>query len=321
MKHYDVFNGDADGICALHQLRLAEPLAAELVTGVKRDIALLARVPAHAGDRVTVCDISLDSNRDALLPMLARGVHVAWFDHHFPGELPASGLLDAHIDTAPTACSSLIVDRHLGGCYRGWAVAAAFGDGLVEPARQAAEPLALTGERLAALRELGECLNYNAYGDSPEDLHFHPAELFRKVSAYSDPFSFIAEEPAFAVLRAGYRDDLDRVRALHPEWETVGAALFILPAEKWARRASGVFANLVAQASPQRAHAVLTLRPEGGYVVSVRAPLARPEGADALCRQFPTGGGRRGAGGVNHLPEDRLEAFVAALQAAYPGLG
>ena len=38
----DVFNGDADGLCALHQLRLAEPLAdAQLVTGVKRDIALL----------------------------------------------------------------------------------------------------------------------------------------------------------------------------------------------------------------------------------------------------------------------------------------
>lgn len=39
---YDVFNGDADGICALHQLRLARPRPeAQLVTGVKRDIRLL----------------------------------------------------------------------------------------------------------------------------------------------------------------------------------------------------------------------------------------------------------------------------------------
>jgi hypothetical protein len=42
---YDVFNGDADGICALHQLRLANPRDAVLLTGVKRDIALLQRVP------------------------------------------------------------------------------------------------------------------------------------------------------------------------------------------------------------------------------------------------------------------------------------
>ncbi len=47
--NYDVFNGDADGLCALHQLRLAKPAAAELITGVKSDIALLHRVHAGAG--------------------------------------------------------------------------------------------------------------------------------------------------------------------------------------------------------------------------------------------------------------------------------
>ena len=49
MAHYDAFNGDADGLCALHQLRLAQPLEAVLVTGVKRDIALLKRIDARAG--------------------------------------------------------------------------------------------------------------------------------------------------------------------------------------------------------------------------------------------------------------------------------
>ena len=47
MKHFDVFNGDADGICALHQLRLAKPLQSLLITGVKRDVALLSRVPVR----------------------------------------------------------------------------------------------------------------------------------------------------------------------------------------------------------------------------------------------------------------------------------
>ena len=44
MTHSYVFNGDADGLCALQQLRLASPRGAggeTLVTGVKRDIALL----------------------------------------------------------------------------------------------------------------------------------------------------------------------------------------------------------------------------------------------------------------------------------------
>lgn len=42
--HIDVFNGDADGICALIQLRLANPVESQLITGVKRDIALLQKL-------------------------------------------------------------------------------------------------------------------------------------------------------------------------------------------------------------------------------------------------------------------------------------
>ena len=59
MPLIDVFNGDADGLCALHQLRLADPADSELVTGPKRDISLLKRVQARAGDRITVLDLTL----------------------------------------------------------------------------------------------------------------------------------------------------------------------------------------------------------------------------------------------------------------------
>ncbi|MGL6056659.1 MAG: DHH family phosphoesterase, partial [Vibrio metschnikovii] len=51
--HYDVFNGDADGIIALLQLRLAEPIESQLVTGVKRDIQLLKKLTVNPGDSVT----------------------------------------------------------------------------------------------------------------------------------------------------------------------------------------------------------------------------------------------------------------------------
>ena len=90
------------------------PLDAVLVTGPKRDIALLERVDAGAGDRVTVLDVSLDRNRAALERLLARGASVRWFDHHYAGAIPSDPLLEAHIDTAPETCTSAIVDRHLG---------------------------------------------------------------------------------------------------------------------------------------------------------------------------------------------------------------
>ena len=57
-----VFNGDADGIFALVQLRLAKPDQAKLVTGVKRDIQLLKQVAAQVNDTVTVLDISLQKS-------------------------------------------------------------------------------------------------------------------------------------------------------------------------------------------------------------------------------------------------------------------
>ncbi len=66
MTRFDVFNGDADGICALQQLRLAQSVESELVTGVKRDIALLKKVSAGEGDLVTVLDVSLDKNREPM---------------------------------------------------------------------------------------------------------------------------------------------------------------------------------------------------------------------------------------------------------------
>ena len=134
------FNGDADGLCALQQLRLAEGAGpAQLVTGPKRRTALLAAVAAGARDEVTVLDVSFHANRDAVLRLLAAGARVRYFDHHHAGELPAHERLEAHIDLAPTTCTSAIVDRYLGGRHRAWAAVGAFGDNL-----------ARTGKALAA---------------------------------------------------------------------------------------------------------------------------------------------------------------------------
>jgi hypothetical protein len=314
---YDVFNGDADGICALHQLRLADPADSELVTGPKRDISLLKRVSAVGGDRVTVLDIALSKNREALDRLLAAGAQVRYFDHHQPGDIPDHPNFEPHIDTDANVCTSLLVNRVLGGKQLVWAVTAAFGDNLADSARAAAVPLKLSDGQLAQLQSLGECLNYNGYGETLADLFFDPAELYRQLRPYADPFAFIAESPAYRTLEAGYRDDMARAVAVNAAEARASGRIFMLPAEKWARRISGVFGNQLAVEAPAQAHAVLTAKPEGGYVVSVRAPLANKAGADVLCSQFDTGGGRKGAAGINHLPADELGRFIATFFEIY----
>ena len=310
MTHFDVFNGDADGLCALQQLRLARPSETTLVTGVKRDIALLRRVQAAPGDEVTVLDVSLDKNREPLVRLLDQGVRVRYFDHHFAGDIPAHPLLEAHIGTLADQGTSLLVDAFLGGRFRAWAVVGTYGDNFDQAARRAAEPLDLAEDDLADLRELGICLNYNGYGERVEDLHFPPDILFRRLAPYRDPLDFVRNDEAFATLHAGFADDMARAAEATAELATDRHAVYILPAEPWARRVSGVLANDLAQGVPDRAHALLTRLPEGGFVVSVRAPLVAPDGADALCRQFPTGGGRKAAAGINHLAEADYDAFV-----------
>lgn len=318
MTHFDVFNGDADGICALVQLRLAAPLESVLITGAKRDIALLQHVEGRRGDAVTALDISVAVNRKALLSLLAKGVEVEYFDHHFAGELPAHALLDAHIDPSPGVCTGILVDRHLAGKHRIWAIVAAFGDNLTSVAQQLAHPLALDPDGLAGLQELGESLTYNAYGDSEADLIVHPSTLYLSLWRREDPFRFMQSEPLFRQISEARRQDLGLAQQTQPEMVLSGAAVYVLPDAPWSRRVRGAFGNELANRSPKLAHAILTPNAEGGYTVSVRAPLARSIGADALCREFATGGGRTAAAGIDHLPTDQVRDFVRCLGNAFP---
>lgn len=316
MRFYDIFNGDADGICALQQLRLEEPRDAELVTGVKRDNRLLARVRAQAGDVLTVLDIALDENRSDLQRVLDAGAACKYFDHHFAGSAPSHPSLETHIDTSAATCTSLIVDRHLGGAHRAWAIVAAFGDNLPEPAMAAARGLHLRDDEVVRLRALGECLNYNAYGETLEDLHFHPAELYRRLHAFRDPMDFAGGAPEFPALQRAYAEDMERARRAPVEAIGDRSAAVFLPDEKWSRRSGGMLANELAGRFPSRAHAVLTRHGEG-YVVSLRAPQAVTPGIDQIARMFPGGNGRERAAGIRLLPQTQVEKLFEALRAAY----
>jgi hypothetical protein len=316
MARYFAFNGDADGLCALQQLRLVETHPATLITGVKRDITLLRYLRPRAEDAVTVLDVSLHENRKDLLRLLDSGASVRYFDHHYAGTLPDHPRLEAHIDESADVCTSILVDRHLGGRYRSWAVVAAFGDNLPGPARVLAAEAGLTDDVMTDLQKLGVCLNYNAYGDSVEDLHFHPAELAARMMPFGDPLAFINDTQVYGRLRTGYEEDMTKARAATDRsfgpWGMV-----VLPNEPWARRAIGVLINELAQKRPQAALAILSPKASGGFTVSVRVPADSPVSAAEFCGTFATGGGRKSAGGINYLPEADLDRFAARFEARF----
>ncbi|MEM0925844.1 MAG: acetyltransferase, partial [Planctomycetota bacterium] len=119
---------------------------------------------------------------------------------------------------------------------------------------------------------------------------------------------------AFETLSDGYDEDMRRAKEIEPTFVSSTCAAYIFPDDPFARRVSGVYSNQLARDNPARSHALLSLLPNGDYLVSVRAPLSTKTGADDLCRQFPTGGGRKAAAGINQLPAGSLQAFLAALQ-------
>ncbi|WP_296947611.1 hypothetical protein [uncultured Massilia sp.] len=308
---YDVFNGDADGICALHMLRLHAPARRTLVTGVKRDIELLRRVPAGPDLDVLVLDISLDANAGELRRLLDGGARLTWFDHHMAACAQAQRHphLSLHCDTAPDVCTSILVDRHLGGRYRPWAVTAAFGDNLDRPACALARSLGLDEAGTNALRQLGQALNYNAYGECEADLHIAPANLYRAISGHETPDGFL-RTALYRDLLDGYRSDCARLQGLLPHWQRDGNAVYVLPSAPWARRVNGVLANRLAARQDGAAFAVVLASSDGTYLISVRSGQPEARSACGLCGEFPGGGGRKAAAGINRLPADQLERFI-----------
>ncbi|WP_153913442.1 DHH family phosphoesterase [Shewanella sp. TC10] len=316
--NYDVFNGDADGIIALIQLRLSSPKKSTLVTGVKRDIGLLKQVKANHGDVITVLDISMEKNIEALKQVIDDGASVFYADHHRSGDIPTSENLDAHIDLDANTCTSLIIDNLLNGQYRNWAITAAYGDNLFAKADELCLQQGLSSAQSEQLKELGTLINYNGYGSTVSDLHYEPAKLFEALLVYSCPFDVFEDHSSpFYKLKTAYESDFENAKSIAHLVLNKKLAIFELPNTVWAKRISGVYGNYLANQSPDLAHAVLTDNNDETYTVSLRAPLANKQGAGDICSQFDTGGGRSAAAGVNRLPKEKLNEFIDAIYQYY----
>ena len=196
MNYIDVFNGDADGLCALVQLRRDKPQQSKLVTGIKRDINLLKQVDDGDNAHVTVLDISFEKNVDDVQRLLQQGASINYIDHHRIGDAISHAKLTTDIDLSADTCTSLIVDKQLQGRYRAWALTAAFGDNLFDTAMKLGQESGFSLYELESLKELGIYINYNGYGAAVADLFFDPAELYQKLVIFDTPFEFLQQDKA-----------------------------------------------------------------------------------------------------------------------------
>lgn len=322
--HYDVFNGDADGIIALVQLRLAQPKTSTLITGVKRDISLLKQVPVELAKSVSVLDVSMEKNSGALANLLTNNIEVFYVDHHRSGEIPESNKLASLINTDSNTCTSLLMNEYLKGQFVNWAITAAFGDNMNQSAISLSKQQGLSECQQAQLKALGIYINYNGYGRTVDDLHIAPAELYKACLEFTDPLDLInAPNSIFTQLSSAYEADMVQAESAEVLADNTVCKVVLLADEAWSRRVSGVFGNELANQSPDKAHAVLTVNEtmssdeDTSYTVSVRAPLNNKQGADNICIQFPTGGGRAGAAGINQLPKEMLGKFIATVSEYY----
>ncbi|RUO32468.1 DHH family phosphoesterase [Aliidiomarina soli] len=318
----DIFNGDADGIFALLQWRKAHPLPEQadthmLVTGVKRDHALLQQVSANdlATAELNLFDLPFDKNSQALQACIEEVAAVFYCDHHHSEQLFTHPKLHTLIETGASVCTGLLVDRLLQGQHRLWALAAAYGDNLDTVATQLAIEQGLSPAQQNQLQRLGWLVNYNSYGAQMSDLHLSPADLYQQLCNYDSPFAVIDDNSsAYQLLDQGFTDDMARAEQTQPGLSTSHTMLVDLGGEPWGRRISGSFANLLARRHPDKAIVVATQNPYSerqgeSLTISLRAPQHHLSGANQLCSAF-NGGGRAGAGGVNDLPAAQLDNFV-----------
>ena len=304
--YYDFFNGDADGMISTHVYRTFIPKDTIKFTGMKRDIKLLRHATRISDSTLTVFDVSLKSNDDYVERTLQNNNHIRWFDHHDPGTVDFGKRVQTNIDTDPDCCTAIIVDKYTDGLYRPWTIAAAFGDNLHQQAEEMNPNM--SQERMDTLRTIGETLNYSGYGNSEDDLIAQPIDVYEDMAQYRNPFNYFRRSRLFHSIHDQMLADKEQLSRSTVLFDEEFGMVVQLPDTVASSRYSGIYSNALAMNNPDKAFAILTINGDD-FKVSIRAPINRPTGAVTLANQFPTGGGREKAAGINVLPQNKIHEF------------
>lgn len=312
MNYYDLFNGDADGLCSLHQYRLHFPRDTHVISGLKRDVQLLRHVTEHHDSYITVFDVSHKSNIEYIEPTMSRNNKITWFDHHEAGMYSASVFFRMNLDTSPTTCTSLIVDDYIGGTHRAWALVGMYGDNLDSEIDQHNPGFSKT--QLEILKTLGRTLNYNGYGVEESDLTMPPDMVYHDMKQYESPFDYYEQSTSFSIIHDQMLVDQQQLSQSEIVHESNTGKVILLPDSKSSARYSGVYSNQLVNDNPDQAFVVLTTLDQDTYRVSIRAPKTTPYGASKLASQFDTGGGREKAAGINQLNKHQLPDLIEKFE-------
>ncbi len=140
---------------------------------------------------------------------------------------------------------------------------------------------------------------------------YHPEVLYQHLQIHVSSFDFIHENTlVYTALEEGYRQDMAAAESNPYLYESSESAIVYFYNEKWARRVSGVYINELANRYPERAHAIITENVDETYKISIRSPLNNEYNAAELAVKFETGGGRKGAAGINALPGELISQFI-----------
>jgi oligoribonuclease NrnB/cAMP/cGMP phosphodiesterase (DHH superfamily) len=315
MKNIDFFNGDADGIISLHQYRLFSPTDSELFTGVKRDVKLLRHCVGVKNCNLTVFDVSLLSNIEYVKQILKKKNKIKWFDHHEPGETKLGKNFSIKVDSDPNCCTNILVDKYIDGLHRPWTICGAFGDNLHEQAEKL-NPC-FDEQTMNKLKEIGETLNYNGYGNKESDLTVHPKNVYLDLKQYESPFRYRSKSEIYNKIYTQMKSDEKELNSSEILHETKTGKVILLPDTKASIRYSGIYSNQQTTDNPDKAFAILTLTNNDNYRISIRSPKNNPYGASKLALSFPTGGGREKAAGINELPKTELKKFIETFENIY----
>ena len=311
----DVFHGDADGLCAIQQFRLSEPLGdRQVVTGKRSQHALLAGIGAATDCGVVMLDLPLDINHATLQQLLAQGCQVRCFDHHVATKSLEHDNLTLHLDSSAEVCTSILVNRHLGGAYAEWAAVGAFGDNMFSAAQQLLQESELSQHEVEQLVHLAELLNYNAYGDMLNANHVTAAEMHEQMLAHEHPLDFLHDNRHLKRISTAMEEDLERQQTRNPSEKYSDGMVYMLPSREFIRRSYVVWVSRLMRKHPDIAFLIAIENHDGSLDISIRSPLNAAKGAWELAKAFG-GGGREGAAGINGLPAGRVKAFLQTFWA------
>ncbi len=318
-----LFNGDADGLIAQRILEMHLGAPDLRITGLKRDIKLLQKLPPMEAGHIHALDISLRQNQPELLTILAKeNLNVTWYDHHDPGEVEPHPRLHLHIYQSSGTCSAVIVNAVFGRQQGLWAAMAAFGDAVPDTAKALIDEVGVSHAESNLLQRSGILLNYNAYGEKISDVLFDPADLAKRMSQFTSALDFCQEESIFGPLTQQFVSDQSMCKNLTALNDSEAAQAYLAPDAPWARRYLATWANEHILDHPLQALALIHPRAGGDFQVSIRAPRGTPgvvPSAASLASEFTTGGGRKLAAGINVLPAHDLERFVKRFERFFAG--